>query len=120
MGMDPCLNRSPALLATPVQINAQARAADELLPIKEEPISSVFVLTLTDFDCHCIVSPKKFEKKKKYIEFTGCALLCLCGCVCADGCVFEPVSSLFLSLGDRRRRKEVAGEGVRRVKRGFV
>lgn len=42
MGMDICLNRSPMLLATSIQINAQARAPDELLPFKKEPFFLIF------------------------------------------------------------------------------
>lgn len=47
MGMDLCLNRSPALLATAVQINAQARAADEVLPSNQPFLPYLFQLSLT-------------------------------------------------------------------------
>lgn len=42
MGMDVCLNRSPMLLATSIQINAQARAPDEILPFKQETFFPIF------------------------------------------------------------------------------
>lgn len=100
MGMDPCLNRSPALLATPVQINAQARAADELLPFKQGAISTVFVSTFTDFDYRCKVFPKKIDDKKKIKnQLTGCEeLAVLCECVRMRVC---ELASPFFSLSCR-------------------
>lgn len=42
MGTDICLNSSPKLLATSIQINTKARAPDELSLLKRDPVISDF------------------------------------------------------------------------------
>lgn len=63
MGMDICLNASPKLLATSIQINAQARAPDKLFPLKKGAILSCFQVLLTSITSHSFPLKQKSAHK---------------------------------------------------------